>query len=161
MRYLFLLALPFLLIACADDDGQVLVDPLGDEDYFLFGVYGAYCAGDCTYLYRYVNDTIQRAEPVDWRPGDAAVFEHAEYGDGSQTQESYEAEVLQLLTDFPATLRDNPEQHYCCSNIADGYKVYLELKAGDERRFWTLDLSEGDPLDDYAGEVKRVAFSLR
>ncbi len=134
------------LLACADHD---LVDTLS-KDYFVFGRYYGYCAGDCLDVFALSNEILYKAE------GESYPTQNSPWNLPDML--SLDDDKKELVSELPGLVPQvllNTEEHVIgCPDCSDFGAVYIEMNHNGEKKFWYIDNATQDiDLKNFIGTV--------
>ena len=138
MKYLSLIVLITLLASCGAEEVKPSEVFTQSDDYLIFGRSFGHCHGEeCVEIFLIDNSGLYE-DNKDNLPSWTEPY------DGNYTKLSdakYQA-VKNLSLGTPDYLLQNTDTVYGCPDCADGGAIYLEIKQGNDRRFWLLDNSK-------------------
>ncbi|MCB0658205.1 MAG: hypothetical protein KDC57_18805 [Saprospiraceae bacterium] len=146
MRYLLITLLVTLGWTCSKDQPNFM-----KGDFFIYGVYHGYCAGECVTLFKLTStnlymDDLARLDP------DNLKFQETPLPDSSYQK------ALVLWEDFPEAMWEEPER-LGMPDAHDQGGYFIRIKEGNKERDWYID-TVLERLPDYVQEYIGKAQSI-
>jgi hypothetical protein len=137
-KVIFLAALLGLLLSCSREDigGFEPTLPIGDVEYFIFGISSGECIADCFQFYKLTNGGLFALKKYKQRTKQTKfVYEKESLLDTEVTK------ARGLLQLFPPELLSQPER-MGCPGCNDAPAIFVEVKQRGNIQTWNM---EGDP----------------